>query len=159
MFFLLQWVFILCVPTILLTSLQVFFLWERIVFLWSLGLLRCITFSLQIRGIYNQNFLWDHKISKEPGSLVPRDSPALPFSTKPKLIIFFWFGSVSKQQFTANLRLLHFQFYKIHTIFLSIHFMVFNLDWINASFASVRFANCWFTFILLLWVILPWATV
>ena len=134
-------------------------MWERIVFSWSLGCLSCITFSRQMRVIYNQNFMWDLQISWEPGSLVPRYSPALPFSTKPKLIIFFWIGSVSKQHFTANLRLLHFQFYKIHTTYLSILFMVFNLDWINASFASVRFANCWFTFILLLWVILPWATV
>ena len=28
-------------------------------------------------GIYNQNFLWDIKISWEPGSLVPRDYPTL----------------------------------------------------------------------------------
>ena len=34
-------------------------------------------FSRQMRGIYNQNFLWDLKISWEPGSQVPRDSPTL----------------------------------------------------------------------------------
>ena len=28
-------------------------------------------------GIYNQNFVWDLKISWEPGSQVPRDSPTL----------------------------------------------------------------------------------
>ena len=63
-----------------------------------------------------------------------------PFSTKLKLIMFVWFGSVSKQHFIANLGLLLFKFYKIYKT--SIYFMVFNFDWINASFASVRFANC-----------------
>ena len=31
----------------------------------------------QIYGIYSQNFVWDLKISWEPGSQVPRDSPTL----------------------------------------------------------------------------------
>ena len=38
---------------------------------------RCIAFLRQMCGIYNQNFVWDLKISWEPGSQVPRDSPTL----------------------------------------------------------------------------------
>ena len=37
----------------------------------------CIPFSRQMCGIYNQNFLWDIRISWEPGSLVPWDYPTL----------------------------------------------------------------------------------
>ena len=37
----------------------------------------CILFSWQMCGIYYQNFLWDIRISWEPGSLVPRDYPTL----------------------------------------------------------------------------------
>ena len=37
----------------------------------------CIPFLLQMCGIYNNNFLWDIRISWEPGSLVPRDYPTL----------------------------------------------------------------------------------
>ena len=37
----------------------------------------CIPFLQQMCGIYNQNFLWDIRISWEPGSLVPRDYPTL----------------------------------------------------------------------------------
>ena len=33
-----------------------------------------------MRGIYNKNFLWDLKISLEPRSLFPRDSPTLVLS-------------------------------------------------------------------------------
>ena len=44
---------------------------------WSLGRLKCITFSRQMCGIHNKNFLWDLKIFWELGSLVPHDSPAL----------------------------------------------------------------------------------
>ena len=54
----------------------IFLVWENSSLL-SLGRLRCITFSRQMCGIYNQNFLWDLKISWEPGSQVPRDFPSL----------------------------------------------------------------------------------
>ena len=37
----------------------------------------CIPFSRQMCMIYNQNFLWDIRISWEPSSLVPRDYPTL----------------------------------------------------------------------------------
>ena len=78
LFLFLQWVFIQCVPTVFFLSQEPFFLWKRIVFLWSLGRLRCITFSRQMRGIHNENFLWDVKISLEHGSQVPSDSSGLP---------------------------------------------------------------------------------
>ena len=32
-------------------------------------------------GIYKQNFVWDLKISWEPGSQVPRDSPTLSYGS------------------------------------------------------------------------------
>ena len=38
---------------------------------------RSITFLQQMCGIYNKNFVRDLKISWEPGSQVPRDSPTL----------------------------------------------------------------------------------
>ena len=76
-FLFLQWVFIPCVPTVFFLLQDLFFLWERIVFLWSLGHPRCITFLRQMFGIYNQYFVLDPKISWEPGSQVPRDSPTL----------------------------------------------------------------------------------
>ena len=44
----------------------------------------CIPFSWQMCGIYNQNFVWDLKISWETSSLVPRDSPTL---AQPQLVI------------------------------------------------------------------------
>ena len=46
---------------------------------------RCITFSWQMCGIYNQNFVWDHKISWEPGSHVPPDSPTLLVGDHPRI--------------------------------------------------------------------------
>ena len=58
----------------------IFLVWENSSLL-SLGRFRCITFSRQMCGIYNQNFLWDLKISWEPGSQVPRDYPTLGHST------------------------------------------------------------------------------
>ena len=72
-------------------SQEVFFLWERIVFSWCLGHLSCITFSRQICGIYGKNFLWDLKISWEPGSQVPRDYPTLVLTKIlwPKILLFF----------------------------------------------------------------------
>ena len=38
---------------------------------------RCIPFSWQMWGIYNQNFLWDLKVSLVPGSQVSSDYPTL----------------------------------------------------------------------------------
>ena len=57
-----------------------FFLLEKIVFfvfLWSLGHFKCILFLQQKRGISNQNFWWDLKISCEPCYQVRCESPTL----------------------------------------------------------------------------------
>ena len=55
----------------------------------------CIPFSQQMCGIYNQNFLWDIRISWEPGSLVPRDYPTLvcqPYMYRARSVLDIWEG-------------------------------------------------------------------
>ena len=70
-----------CDRVVLVSVPRTLFLVRKNSFLMKFGSsIRCITFSRQMHGIYNQNFLWDLKISWEPGSLVPRDSPTLHMS-------------------------------------------------------------------------------
>ena len=79
---------ILYIPIVFSLSQELFCLWERIVFLWILSHLRCITFLRQMRPIYNQNSLWDLRNSWEPGTQVHCNDPALPSPLSSCL--FFW---------------------------------------------------------------------
>ena len=77
----------MCINSIFFVTRTIFLVTENN-FLMKFGLsFRCITFSWQMRGIYNQNFVWDLKISWEPGSQVPRDYPIL-LTTHPPTTTF-----------------------------------------------------------------------
>ena len=72
-------------------------MWERIAFLWSLGHLRWFTFSWQMRGICNQNFLWFF------GNLIPRFPVIIPPCRSAYLFDtlidpFIWGGILSHKQ-------------------------------------------------------------